>query len=74
MQSGNLEAWTSTVEADYFQNGQVISKRMDMLLGSSLGSCKGDILLIWWPVNYLMVIQEKHRVLLCQDEYNNATN
>ena len=46
MQSGNLEAWTSTVEADYFQNGQVISKRMDILLGSSLGSCKGDILLL----------------------------
>ena len=42
MQSTNVEAWTSTVEADIFQNGQIISKRMDALLGSSLGSCKGD--------------------------------
>lgn len=41
MQSTNVEAWTSTVEADIFQNGQIISKRMDALLGSSLGSCKG---------------------------------
>jgi len=41
MQSTNVEAWTSTVETDIFQNGQVISKRMDVLLGSSLGSCKG---------------------------------
>lgn len=43
MQSTNVEAWTSAVEADVFQNGQVISKRMDVLLGSSLGSCKGDM-------------------------------
>ena len=44
MQSSNLEAWTSTIEADYyFQNGQVISKRMDVLLGSNLGSCKGVV-------------------------------
>ncbi len=42
MQSTNVEAWTSTVEADIFQNGQIISKRMDALLGSSLGSCKGN--------------------------------
>ena len=41
MQSTNVEAWTSTVEADIFQNGQIVSKRMDVLLGSSLGSCKG---------------------------------
>lgn len=43
MQSTNVEAWTSTVEADIFQNGQIVSKRMDVLLGSSLGSCKGDM-------------------------------
>ena len=42
MQSTNVEAWTSTVEADIFQNGQILSKRMDVLLGSSLGSCKGE--------------------------------
>ena len=43
MQTTNVEAWTSTVEADIFQNGQIISKRMDVLLGSSLGSCKGKL-------------------------------
>ena len=43
MQSTNVEAWTSTVEADIFQNGQIMSKRMDVLLGSSLGSCKGKL-------------------------------
>ncbi len=42
MQSTNVEAWTSAVEAEIFQNGQIISKRMDALLGSSLGSCKGN--------------------------------
>lgn len=43
MQSSNVEAWTSTVQADIFQNGQVVSKRMDLLLGSSLGACKGTM-------------------------------
>ena len=43
MQSTNVEAWTSTVEADIYLNGQVVSKRMDLLLGSSLGACKGKM-------------------------------
>ncbi|DBA71326.1 hypothetical protein WJX79_000596 [Trebouxia sp. C0005] len=51
MQSTNVEAWTSTVEADIFQNGQIISKRMDALLGSSLGSCKGVHIIMWGQVD-----------------------
>ncbi|DBA87659.1 TPA: hypothetical protein ACH3X1_004668 [Trebouxia sp. C0004] len=51
MQSTNVEAWTSTVEADIFQNGQIISKRMDVLLGSSLGSCKGVHVIMWGHVD-----------------------
>jgi len=52
MQSTNVEAWTSTVEADIFQNGQIISKRMDALLGSSLGSCKGNT----WHIAFEAVV------------------
>ncbi|KAL3158206.1 hypothetical protein ABBQ38_010462 [Trebouxia sp. C0009 RCD-2024] len=51
MQSTNVEAWTSTVEADIFLNGQVVSKRMDLLLGSSLGACKGVHVIMWGQVD-----------------------
>ena len=42
LQSTNFEAWTSPVEAEVHQGAQVISKRVDILLGSSLGKCKGQ--------------------------------
>lgn len=41
LQSANFEAWTSPVEADILAGSQVVSKRVDILLGSSLGTCKG---------------------------------
>lgn len=42
LQSTNFEAWTSPVEAEVHQGAQVISKRVDILLGSSLRKCKGQ--------------------------------
>ena len=38
---GTLEAWASSIAADVYRTGLVVSKRMDILLGHNIGEGKG---------------------------------
>jgi hypothetical protein len=40
-QPQRLEAWASQLEADLYKNGLIVSKRLDVLIGSNVDSGKG---------------------------------
>lgn len=42
--SGGLECWTSAIEADVYRTGELVSKRMDVLVSRDFRVSKGAVL------------------------------
>ena len=48
--AARLEAWTSALEADIYKDGLVVSKRLDLIVGTDARNGQGVHLVAWGKV------------------------
>lgn len=55
---GQLECWTSAIEADVYRTGELVSKRMDVLISRDFRVSKGQSFLHFPPRSLYQLQQE----------------